>query len=113
MTTVLYTHSPGEEVEFLAGSYTIDQEVRLPFNGGEVLYLVGSTSVISSCCGTASPFNFIKVVGAVLAWQDGRDARDRPTSKVEAVRDEPAQAKLRELISSRHPGIDQMHIEFW
>jgi len=100
-------------VEFLAGSYHIDQEVRMPFEGGEVLYLVGMTSTITSCCGTASPFSFIKIVGRISSWQDNRDAKGLPVSQIELVRDAALQDRLKDEIQLKHPDIERLRIEFW
>lgn len=109
-----YTHAPlGEEVEFLAGSYQIDQEERLPAEGREVLYLLGQTTKITSCCGAANGFSFIKVVGYITRWQDSRDEKGLPVSEIETVRDEKAQSDIRDLIHRRHLDIDLLRIEFW
>lgn len=109
-----YVHSPlGEDVEFLAGSYHIDQEERLPVDGRQVLYLLGQTSTITSCCGAASPFSFVKVVGYVNSWRDTRDEKGLPVSEVETIRGEKSQASIRDLIRRKHPDIDPLHIEFW
>lgn len=109
-----YTHTPlGEEVEFLAGSYEIEQEERLPVDGREVLYLVGRTSKITSCCGAVNPFSFIKVVGYVNQWQNARGDKGMPVSDIELVRDEKAQASIRKSVHQRHQDIDLPHIEFW
>ncbi|MDO8472189.1 MAG: hypothetical protein Q7T05_00025 [Dehalococcoidia bacterium] len=109
-----YVHTPvGEEVEFLAGSYHIEGEERVPYDGHDVLFLLGATSVITSCCGSANPFSFIKVIGLVKHWQNGRDAKGQPVSEVEPVRNEEAQVKIRDIVHKRHPDIDTLHIEFW
>ncbi|MEW6034407.1 MAG: hypothetical protein AB1603_06105 [Chloroflexota bacterium] len=109
-----YTHAPlGEEVEFLAGSYHIEREERLPYDGREVLYLVGQTSKITSCCGVTNPFSFIKVVGYVRRWHHGTNDKGLPLSEVDMVREEREQHRIRELIHQRHQDVDLPHIEFW
>jgi hypothetical protein len=109
-----YVHTPvGEEVEFLAGSYSIDSEERIPYDGGELLCLVGQTSVITSCCGVANPFSFIKVVGLVRRWHHSSDASGHPVTEVDVVRGDEAQRKARAAVHQRHPEIDLLHIEFW
>ena len=109
-----YVHAPlGEEVEFIAGSYHIEEESRLPYDEHEVLYLVGQTSSITSCCGGVSPFSFIKVVGYVKNWQRGRDASGLPVSDVEVVRSEDIQNSIREVLHQKHRDIEKPRIEFW
>ena len=109
-----YVHAPlGEEVEFIAGSYHIEEESRLPYAGHEVLYLVGQTSSITSCCGGASPFSFIKVVGYVKNWQRERDASGLPVSDVEVVRGEDIQNSIREALHQKHKFVEKPRIEFW
>lgn len=109
-----YVHGPlGEEVEFLAGSYRIDAEERLPYQGGDVFCLLGSTSAITSCCGSASPFSFIKVVGLVKNWRESTDAKGRPVTEVDPVRGEPQQQAVRQLVHREHPDVAPLHIEFW
>ncbi|MDP2663481.1 MAG: hypothetical protein Q8R28_22425 [Dehalococcoidia bacterium] len=109
-----YTHAPlGEEVEFLAGSYQIDEEARIPYDGREVLYLLGQTGKITSCCGSANAFRFIKVVGYIANWQNERDGKGFPVSEIEVIQGDASQYEVRELIRREHPDIDALHIEFW
>ena len=97
-----YTHTPlGEDVEFLAGSYAINSEEKIPYNGSEVFYLVGQTSTITSCCGETSPFDFIKVVGRVGRWQHKTSEKGFPVSEMEVVREEGEQRKVRDLVHQR------------
>lgn len=109
-----YVHEPlGEEVEFLAGSYHIDAEERIPYRGGDIFCLLGSTSAITSCCGSASPFSFIKVVGLIRNWRGDRDAKGRHVSEVELVRGDAQQDAVRQIVRREHPDVDPFHIEFW
>jgi hypothetical protein len=107
-----YVHYPlNEEVEFLCGSYWIEREERLPYQGGEVLYLVGRTSDITSCCGSCSPFSFIKVVGKVKKWKYGADERGYAISEIEPIGDEEEQRVLKGILSQHNRDVRQ--IEFW
>lgn len=40
-----------EEIDALAGHFVFEKEVRLPYQGKEVLYLVGYAVIDKSCCG--------------------------------------------------------------
>ena len=66
-----YTHAPMDEaVEFIAGSYEIESENKLKYKDREVLYLVGVTSQVCSCCSQiCSGTRFITVPGFITAWK--------------------------------------------
>ena len=47
-----YVHQPlNQEVTAIGGHYLLVKEVRLPFEGREVLYLVGHAAFDTICCG--------------------------------------------------------------
>ena len=51
-TTREYTHIElNVEVQSIGGHYILDKEVRMPYRGEEVLYVVGTGVVDTSCCG--------------------------------------------------------------
>lgn len=105
-----YTHLPlNEEVFFLAGSYWIEREERLPYKGEEVLYLIGRTSTITACCGSCPPFNFIKVVGKIKKWRFKEDERGYPVSQIEPITDKSEQEEIREALRVHNI----IRIEFW
>ena len=84
-TTTSYRHTKlGEDiVTGIAGTYTPEKEVRLPYNGREVLYVVGEATLASSCCGVGN-WVYVAVPGYVLQWHGSNDDGG-PVSEVEAV----------------------------
>jgi len=70
-TRTKYSHLElGKDVPTgIAGYYTPLREVRLPYNGREVLYVVGKAVLESSCCGTPGNWVYATVPGYVLEWQ--------------------------------------------
>jgi len=98
-----YVHLPlGQDVEFLAGYYTIIEEGRLPYDGREVLYTVGQAKVEASCCGSAS-FHFINVPGYVVTWHSHRDAKGAPVSEIEPIEATEERLAIRGMLEERYP----------
>lgn len=105
-----YTHLPlDEQIDSLAGFYTPLKEVRLKYNGREVLYTVGQAVVDASCCGFTNRA-YVLVPGYIVKWQSKTNERGLPVSEVEPVTDEQAQDNIRKLIKEAEQ-ITQ--IDFW
>ena len=109
-TTAKYTHLElGEDVECLAGHYTPLKEVRLKYNDREVLYVVGSAVIDSSCCGTGT-WGYVTVPGYLLNWQTGTNEAGLPESEVELIKDEKERHNIESIIQAEE-GI--LQIAFW
>lgn len=94
-----FVHWPlGQDVEAIGGHYVMAKEVRLPFEGREVLYLVGYGSV-NACCGLGG-CAFAWVPGYLVEWKVG-SREGQPVSKVEPIRDEVTRNTLRDLIQKQ------------
>jgi len=100
-TTTRYTHQAlGEDVPTgIAGYYTPMREVRLPYHGRTVLYIVGRAVIESSCCGSGS-WDYVAVPGYVVAWHSGT-RNGAPTSEVELITDRAEQEELRRSIETK------------
>jgi hypothetical protein len=106
-----YYHMPGDEtaeVVIGGGSYR-GKEYKLNYNGRDVLYLLGGTSGVGCCCGSALGTCFITVPGFVKAWQH-RTADGVPISEVEPVAGEDARKDIKKTLEEQH-GI--RNIRFW
>jgi hypothetical protein len=107
---VRYTHlKMNEDVDALAGHYTPQKEVRLPYNGREILYVMSSAVVDSSCCGTAD-FNAALVPGYILKWHLEKNRDGLYQSEVEPITDKVAKAGIREKIREAE---NVTQVEFW
>lgn len=97
--TIKYTHLElGKDVEIgIAGYYTPEKEVRLKYNDREVLYVIGTAVVESSCCGSGS-WKYAIVPGYLVDWQHTKNEDGLLVSEVEPVRDDEAQAAIRRII---------------
>ena len=72
-----YTHLPlGKDVPAYAGYYSPEKEVRIPFHGREILYVIGQVVIESACqeinC-TAGSSNYAMVPGYILKWRYRRN----------------------------------------
>lgn len=105
-----YTHLPlGKDVTCIAGYYTPLKEVRLKYDGREVLYVVGQAVVDSSCCGIGC-WGYVLVPGYVINWQKRSNDLGLPVTDVETISDKTVQAGIRRIITEAK-SISQ--VEFW
>ncbi len=105
-----YTHLElDQEQRALAGYYVPTREVRLKYDGREVLYVVGNAAIESSCCNAVS-FAYVIVPGYIVNWQKEKNQDGLPVSEVEPVADEAARRSLRKII---HEAEHISNIEFW
>jgi len=105
-----YTHLElDRDIAAPAGYYTPRKEVRLKFNGREVLYIVNQAVIDSSCCGTAD-FASALVPGYIVKWRSATDSNGAPLSEVEPIEDEPTRDLVRKIIRESE-NITQ--VEFW
>jgi hypothetical protein len=105
-----YTHLElNQDVPAPSGYYTPQKEVRLKYNGREVLYTVSQAVVESSCCGAAD-FRSAQVPGYVVKWRAEKSKDGLPVSLVEPITDGPARDAIRKIIKNTE-NINQT--EFW
>jgi hypothetical protein len=96
-----YVHQPlNQEVTAIGGHYLLVKEVRLPFAGREVLYLVGHAAFDTSCCG-AGGCAYALVPGIILNWKARHTEDGLDVSEVESVDGRDTQAQLQRLIRER------------
>jgi hypothetical protein len=96
-----YVHQPlNQEVTAMGGHYFLVKEVRLQFEGHEVLYLVGHAAFDTSCCG-AGGCAYALVPGFILDWKSKTNEDGLALSQVKSIRDEEAQRELQQLIQKQ------------
>lgn len=89
-----YTHIVlNEEVRSIGGHYILEKEVRLPFNGREVLYVVGMGVVDTSCCGMTG-CRYAIVPGYIINWKARLNKDNLAVTEVESIRDEKTKNEL-------------------
>ncbi len=106
-----YTHLElGQDVEIsIAGYYTPQKEVRLNYNGREVLYVIGRAVIESSCCGQGC-WMYSLVPGYIINWQKTRNEAGRPVSEVELISNKIDRENIRQIIKTTE---NASLIEFW
>ncbi len=106
-----YTHLElDKDVQIgIAGYYIPQQEVKLEYNGREVLYVIGKAVVESSCCGTGS-WTYAIVPGYIINWQNTKNEAGLPVSEVEPILDKGARDNIRQIIQTKEAASP---IGFW
>ena len=87
-------------VRTISGHYILSLEKRLPYNGREVLYLIGCAVVDSSCCGPGG-CSYALVPGYIKDWKYKTDGADLCVSRVVPIRDADAQSQIRRMIMKK------------
>jgi hypothetical protein len=107
---VRYAHLElNRDVDAPSGFYTPQKEVRLKYNGREVLYTVSRAVIESSCCG-ASDFISAQVPGFIVNWQGETNGNGLPVSVVEPVTDIRTRDNIRKIIKENER---LNRVEFW
>jgi hypothetical protein len=110
-----YTHTPlNEDVEAFAGYYTPEKEVRLEFQGREILYVTGHV-VIECTCGpghacTSQNYWYATVPGYIIKWQSETNSKGYPVTEIEPVKELSTQAAIRKVINKKE---SVMRVDFW
>lgn len=92
--TRTYTHIELDtEVQAIGGHYTLEKEVRMPYDGREVLYVVGMALVDSSCCAVTG-CKYAIVPGFIVNWKSGVNKDNLPVTEVEPIRDEQTRSEI-------------------
>jgi predicted HTH domain antitoxin len=106
-----YTHHElNREVVAIAGRYVLVKEVRLPFHGREVLYVVGYAIFDTTCCGIGG-LAYALVPGFILDWKGTRNEDNLAVSLVEPVHDETVQEEIRRLIENKEM-VNQIRFQY-
>ncbi|MBI9076765.1 MAG: hypothetical protein JEZ02_15260 [Desulfatibacillum sp.] len=103
-----YAHIPlGEENQSISGYFSLEKEIRLPFEGREILYAVGTGVMDSSCCGFGG-VNYAMVPGFIVSWKGEKDPEGRDISTVEPVTAPEHQKQLTQIIKKQE-GVTQVN----
>lgn len=86
-----------QEIRAIGGHYILVKEARLPYQGREVLYLVGHAAFDTSCCGPGG-CAYAVVPGLVASWHSSQTENGFAISRIEPIKDAEAQNKIRQLI---------------
>ena len=102
-----FAHLPlQEEMEFLAGSYWISGEDKIPYKGREVLCLVRDAGPFTTCgtggCRQFPGFRSILIPGFVIRHRYKKNEDGLEISEVEPIRHEDAKKDLGQIVQDRY-----------
>jgi hypothetical protein len=99
--TVDYIHQPlNQEITAISGHYILTEEVRLPFENREILYLKGYAVMDTSCCGSKG-CAFVHVKGFIIDWKAEMNTEGLEVTQVEPISEEGFRKRIRKLLQSR------------
>jgi hypothetical protein len=106
-----FTHPElGEDVQGRAGFYTPVEEFTMPYNGREVLYVLGTARVERACCGAAGNWGYVQVPGFLVRRQV-RGGRNTPAvSEVEIIENQNDRNRIREALLQKYQGAQ---VDMW
>jgi len=105
-----FTHPElGQEVQTLAGYYVPVEEHVLPYNGRELVYILGYACIEASCCGAAN-WSYIQVPGFLVRKHIRGEGHTPPVSEIETIQGEEDRNTIRQSLTKKYPGAQ---IEIW
>ncbi len=108
--TIEYIHDPLDQpIESIAGYYTPLQELRLAYNGREVLCILGYVAVESSHYLTGGG-TYALIPGYIVKWKFKENNGGMSISEVEPIRDEEVRQGISAAINEIEPA---KIIDFW
>lgn len=94
-----YVHSkPWEQYIAAAGSYTIEAERRVEFEGRDLLYVKAHGVFDSTCCGVGG-CGYVFVPGFILSWKSTVNDEGKEVSEVEPITDDVLRQRLTEKLA--------------
>jgi hypothetical protein len=104
-----YVHPKlGQEITAIGGHYVFGKEIRLPYNGREILYYVGYAVLDSTCCGVGG-CAYVLVPGFIQKWKYKKND-DVFVSKIEPIHDFIVQREIRRMIQRKEM---VYQVNFW
>lgn len=94
------------QVTAIGGSYFILKEVRMPFEGEEILYFIGAAVFDTTCCG-AGGSAYALVPGIIRKWKFKNDSNGRPVSRVTPISSLITKKKIKKIIA-KHESVHQV-----
>jgi len=88
-----YTHQPIDSeshINSISGYYTVEKEIKLHYKGQDILCIIGTGTVDSSCCGIAG-CRYALVPGYISKWKKQINSEGLAVSEVEPVADKDVQ----------------------
>jgi hypothetical protein len=105
-----YIHDKlGQPIDSIAGHYTSTKELRLVYNGREILCILGSAAIESSHYRFGN-CAYALVPGYIVKWKFKENDSIMPVSEIEPIRDEETKNGISAAINKIEP---VTIINFW
>ena len=106
-----YAHAElGDDIQGRAGFYTAVEELTMPYNGREVLYVMGTARLERPCCGGACGWGYVQVPGFLVRKHIRGKGSASPVSKVEIIENEDDRNRIRQALMEKH---QCAQVEIW
>ena len=93
-----YVHQKlGQDIQSISETYTPQKEVRLEYEGKQVLCVIGMAVVDTACCGSGS-FLYATILGYAVTWKDRQIESGLAVSQVESIEDEKARQAIEKIL---------------
>ena len=99
----------GQDIESIAGHYSLEKEGQLPYNGRQVYYYTGYSVIDTSCCGPGG-CGFAFVVGYIANWKNGKTDDGNVTSDIEPITNSEEKQDISKLLLESVP---VQQVNFW
>ena len=86
-----------DPIRAIGGEYTLTKEVRMPFEGEELLYITGYAVLDTSCCGSGG-CGYAIVPGIIKKWKIEQNEDNRPVSIVKPIQNPEARKRIQDII---------------
>jgi len=97
-----YVHLPvNEEVNYVTGWYEPEREESIQVNGDEVLYVIGSASLESSCVGGGRDWRYALVPGYVRRFKYQQNPEGLWVSEVEPISDREERRRITRILEGK------------
>ena len=98
-----YIHEELEkEVLSISGSYTLHEEERLRYGGKDVLYIIG-TAVMDTTCRGVGGCRFINIPGYVVSWKGRNNDSGLPVSEIDPITEAGERKEIKNLLDEKYP----------
>jgi hypothetical protein len=103
MKTTYICAAIGEEKRAIAGGYTAQERVVLPYKDRQVLCILGSVCLDTSCCGSGD-WNYIQVIGYLLDTIKLENIQSAGALDIDTIEDPDDRTALRQILAEKYSG---------
>jgi hypothetical protein len=102
MKTNYFCDSIGEEKRSIAGGYTVQERIVLPFKDHQVLCILGNVCLDTSCCGSGN-WNYIQVIGYLSGTTKLENIQSAGPLEIDTIEERDDRIALRQILAEKYP----------